>query len=72
MELTKEIIELIQKRSEYGRFTNMYDSYVLEWCETNGVDTNDLMTEYGCMLVTEPDNYAKLTIEAIKKHKIGI
>jgi hypothetical protein len=65
MKLTKEIIELIEKRRKYGSLANDYDSRVHKWCEEHGIDDTALLSEYGCMLTTEPDTYAESTIQLI-------
>lgn len=66
MKLSKEILNLIDKRMKYGELANSYDSKVQEWCNCHNVDISDVMTDYGCMLTSEPFNYAKLTIECIE------
>lgn len=66
MKLTKEIINLIEKRRKYGNLANAYDGKVQNWCNENGVDDTELLTDYGCMLTSEPDTYASLTIKLIE------
>lgn len=68
MQLTKEIIKLIEKREKYGSLANAYDCRVQDWCESHGVDIIDITLEYGCMLVTEPSSYADMTIKRIEEH----
>jgi hypothetical protein len=67
LKLSKEIVSLIEKRRKYGNLANEYDGKVQQWCEKHGIDDTDLLTSYGCMLTTEPDNYAELTKELIEK-----
>lgn len=67
MKLTKEIENLIEKRMKYGELANHYDSKVQNWCEKHNVDINDIVSDYGCMLTTEPSCYARMTIERIEQ-----
>lgn len=66
MKPTKEIMNLINKRMKYGELANSYDCKVQKWCNAHHVDITDVLSDYGCMLTTEPYNYAKLTIERIE------
>jgi hypothetical protein len=68
MKPTKEILDLIEKRRKYGSLANSFDSKVYKWCEKQGIDYTELMLSYGCMLTSEPDVYAKLTIEMIESY----
>jgi len=65
MKPTREILNLIEKRMKYGELANSYDCKVQEWCNTHGVDITDILNDYGCMLTTEPSNYASMTIDKI-------
>lgn len=67
MQLTREITELIDKRMKYGALANSYDGRVQDWCEKHGVDIADITSDFGCMLTTEPDTYARLTLERIEE-----
>lgn len=67
MKLTKEIIDLVEKRKECGNKLNHYDHLVHEWCDEHGVDLIELDRFNGCMLTTEPDNYARITLEKIEE-----
>jgi hypothetical protein len=66
MKPTKEILSLIQKRKKYGHLANYYDAKVQNWCQEHGVDCTALNSDYGCMLTTEPQNYADKTIKVIE------
>jgi hypothetical protein len=66
MKPTKEILDLIEKRRKYGALANSFDSKVHQWCEEHGIDDTTVMLEYGCMLTTEPDTYADLTLKLIE------
>lgn len=66
MKPTKEILNLIDKRMKYGELAVSYDSKVQEWCKCHNVDVSEVVTYYGCMLTSEPFNYARLTIECIE------
>jgi hypothetical protein len=69
LKLTKEIVDLIEKRRKYGTLANHYDSKVQKWCEMHGVDCTAMIIDYGCMLTSEPDNYAVLTLKLIEEIK---
>ena len=68
MKPTKEILELIEKRKKYGELANSYDCMVQKWCSNHGVDISDILNDYGCMLTTEPDNYASMTLKRIEEN----
>lgn len=72
MKITKEIQNLINKRMEYGELANAYDSKVQEWCKEHNVDITDIVSDYGCMLTSEPYNYARLTTERIESTRSNI
>ena len=65
MEPTKEILDLLSKRRRAAERTNNYDLAVQEWCERHQVDIDDILSDYGCMLTTEPSTYERLFIERI-------
>lgn len=66
MQPTKEILELLRKRTKYGNLANTYECKVNEWCEKHGVDIMDIYLDYGCMLTTEPSTYERLYLERIR------
>lgn len=65
MKPTKEILNLLEKRKEYGELANIYDGKVLQWCNENNIDINDIQNDFGCMLTTEPNTYLNITLERI-------
>lgn len=67
MKTPKKIQNIIKLRAEYAKKLLHYDCEVITFCEKNNVDISELMNNYGCMLLTEPDIYAQKTIETIEK-----
>lgn len=67
MQITKKIQNIIKLRAEYAKKLLQYDCEVIKFCEKNNIQISELMNDYGCMLVTEPDIYAQKTIEIIEK-----
>lgn len=67
MQITKKMQNIIKLRAEYAKKLLQYDCEVIKFCEKNNIQISELMNDYGCMLVTEPDIYAQKTIEIIEK-----
>ena len=65
MILDPEIEELLEKRMNCGEELNSCDVLVTKWCDEHGVDISDISWNNGCMLVTEPSTYKRLTRERI-------
>ena len=65
MILDPEIEELLEKRMNCGEELNSYDVLVTKWCDEHGIDVSDISWNSGCMLVTEPSTYKRLTRERI-------
>ena len=65
MILDPEIEELLEKRMNCGEELNSYDVLVTRWWDEHGVDISDISWDNGCMLVTEPSTYKRLTRERI-------
>ena len=67
MQPTKEILELLEKRTKYGELATAYESKVIDWCDKHGVHVDDITFKNGCMLVTEPLTYEQLFLERIEQ-----
>lgn len=67
MKLSKKMRNIIRLRKECAKRLLQYESKVLKFCEKYNIDINELMNNYGCMLITEPEYYAQKTIEIIEK-----
>ncbi|MGE4282354.1 MAG: hypothetical protein AB7G87_01395 [Clostridia bacterium] len=67
MEMSKVILNLIEKRRKYGQLANKYDGMVQQWCKKHNINDAELTNSYGCMLTTEPDVYAIMTTQLIKE-----
>lgn len=70
MEPTKEILSLLRKRTKAGNNVNKYDVAVRKWCDKHNVNVMDIESDFGCMVVTEPDNYEAMFIKRINETEI--
>lgn len=66
MKTSKSILRLINQRMTYAVKLNSVDCKIKKWLTKKGFQDSDLESDYGCMITTEPYQYAQKTIELIE------
>jgi len=66
MKVPKNILKLIEARTRHADELNTIDAQIRQWLKDNDINSSKLEAENGCMITTEPYQYAKMTIELIE------
>lgn len=66
MKVTKKMQRLIRMRKEYAEKLLHCENVILQYLEKNNIEHTELINNYGCLIITEPNVYAEKTLKLIE------
>ena len=67
MKIPEHIKELLDKRCEYAKEVIRLHGELINWCDEQNINYSELDNDFGCMVITEPENYKEMWERLIDK-----